>query len=49
MSFRFTVKDYHRMSEADVFDPDDRVELFDGRVAPGAFPELVLEVAAILG
>jgi Uma2 family endonuclease len=32
MSYRFTVKDYHRMSEADVFDPDDRVELFDGRV-----------------
>jgi Uma2 family endonuclease len=32
MSYRFTVKDYHRMAEADVFEPDDRVELFDGRV-----------------
>jgi Uma2 family endonuclease len=29
---RFTVKDYHRMAKADVFGPDDRVELFDGRV-----------------
>lgn len=29
---RFTVKDYHRMAKADVFDPEDRVELFDGRV-----------------
>jgi Uma2 family endonuclease len=26
------VKDYHRMAEADVFEPDDRVELFDGEV-----------------
>ena len=32
ISYRFTVKDYHRMSEADVFAPDDRVELLDGRV-----------------
>ena len=32
MAYRFTVKDYHRMAEADVFDPADRVELFDGRV-----------------
>ncbi len=32
MSYRFTVKDYHRMAEADVFEPDDRVELVDGRV-----------------
>jgi len=31
-TYRFTVKDYHRMTEAEVFDPDDRVELFDGRV-----------------
>ncbi len=30
---RFTVKEYHRMAKADVFDPEDRVELFDGRVA----------------
>ncbi len=29
---RFTVKDYHRMAEADVFGPDDRVELLDGEV-----------------
>jgi Uma2 family endonuclease len=31
-AYRFTVKDYHRMAEADVFEPDDRVELFDGKV-----------------
>jgi Uma2 family endonuclease len=29
---RFTVKNYHRMGEADVFEPDDRVELVDGEV-----------------
>lgn len=29
---RFTVKDYHRMAEAEVFDPEDRVELVDGEV-----------------
>ncbi len=29
---RFTVKDYHRMAEADIFEPDDRVELIDGEV-----------------
>ena len=31
-TYRFTVKDYHRMAEADIFDPDDRVELIDGEV-----------------
>ena len=31
-AYRFTVKDYHRMAEADIFDPDDRVELIDGEV-----------------
>ncbi len=31
-AYRFTVKDYHRMAEADVFEPDDRVELVDGEV-----------------
>jgi Uma2 family endonuclease len=31
-SYRFTVKGYHRMTEADVFKPDDRVELVDGEV-----------------
>jgi Uma2 family endonuclease len=31
-TYRFTVKDYHRMATADVFEPDDRVELLDGRV-----------------
>ncbi len=31
-AYRFTVKDYHRMAEADVFPPDDRVELIDGEV-----------------
>ncbi len=30
--YRFTVKDYHRMAEARVFAPDDRVELLDGEV-----------------
>jgi Uma2 family endonuclease len=30
--YRFTVKDYHRMAEADIFEPDDRVELVDGEV-----------------
>jgi len=29
---RFTVKDYHRMGAADIFEPDDRVELIDGEV-----------------
>ena len=28
---RFMVKDYHRMVEAEVFAPDARVELIDGR------------------
>jgi Uma2 family endonuclease len=32
MTYRFTVKDYHRMAEADIFEPDDRVELVDGKV-----------------
>ena len=32
MTYRFTVKDYHRMAEADIFEPDDRVELVDGEV-----------------
>jgi Uma2 family endonuclease len=31
-TYRFTVKDYHRMAEADVFEPDDHVELVDGEV-----------------
>ena len=31
-AYRFTVKDYHRMAEADIFEPDDRVELIDGEV-----------------
>lgn len=30
--YRFTVDDYHRMAEADVFGPEDRVELVDGEV-----------------
>ncbi|MDQ4067909.1 MAG: Uma2 family endonuclease [Actinomycetota bacterium] len=30
--YRFTVKDYHRMAEARVFAPNDRVELIDGEV-----------------
>ena len=29
---RFTVKDYHRMAQAGVFAPEDRVELLDGKV-----------------
>ena len=29
---RFTVKDYHRMAEAKVFGPKDRLELLDGEV-----------------
>ena len=32
MTHRFTVKDYHRLAEADIFDPEDRVELLDGEV-----------------
>lgn len=77
-AYRFTVKDYHRMAEADIFDPDDRVELIDGEVvrmapigsrhaacvkrpvgrravgrgeslAPGAFPDLVVQVTDIVG
>jgi len=31
-AYRFTVKDYHRMAEAEIFDPKDRVELVDGEV-----------------
>ena len=31
-AYRFTVKDYHRMAEAEIFDPEDRVELIDGEV-----------------
>ena len=29
---RITVQDYHRMAEAGIFAPDDRVELIDGEV-----------------
>ena len=32
VKYRFTVKDYHRMAEAEVFGPDDRLELLDGEV-----------------
>lgn len=28
----FTVKDYHRMAEAGILDPDERVELLDGQI-----------------
>ena len=31
-TYRFTVKDYHRMAEIKIFDPKDRVELLDGVV-----------------
>lgn len=31
-AYRFTVKDYHRMAAADIFDPDECVELLDGEV-----------------
>ena len=31
-TYRFTVKDYHRMAEFEIFDPKDRVELLDGVV-----------------
>src|SRR5215210_4751028 len=31
-TYRFTVKDYHRMAEFKIFDPKDRVELLDGVV-----------------
>jgi Uma2 family endonuclease len=31
-SHRFTVKDYHRMAEAEIFKPEDHVELLDGEV-----------------
>jgi len=32
MTHRFTVKDYHRMAEADIFRPKQRIELLDGEV-----------------
>jgi Uma2 family endonuclease len=32
VTYRFTVKDYHRMVEAGIFHEDDRVELLEGRV-----------------
>jgi Uma2 family endonuclease len=31
-AYRFTVKDYHRMVEAEIFKPKERVELIDGEV-----------------
>lgn len=31
---RFTVADYHRMSETGILQPDERVELLDGEVIP---------------
>ena len=31
-TYRFTVKDYHRIGELEIFEPDDRVELIDGKV-----------------
>lgn len=32
VAYRFTVDDYHRMAEAEVFGPEERVELLDGEV-----------------
>lgn len=32
VTYRFTVKDYHRMAEADIFHEDDRVELLAGEI-----------------
>jgi len=29
---KFTVSDYHRMADAGIFAPDDRVELIDGEI-----------------
>lgn len=31
-TYRFTVKDYHRMAEFEIFDPKDRLELLQGVV-----------------
>ncbi|MFM6281085.1 MAG: Uma2 family endonuclease, partial [Dolichospermum sp.] len=28
----WTVEEYHRMNEAGIFGPDERVELLDGRI-----------------
>lgn len=30
--YRFTVKDYYRMAEADILDPNTRVELIEGQI-----------------
>src|SRR4051794_13351848 len=30
--YRFTIEQYHRMGEAGVFHPEDRVELIDGEI-----------------
>lgn len=32
VTYRFTVKDYHRMAEAGIFQEDDRVELLEGEI-----------------
>jgi Uma2 family endonuclease len=33
---RFTVAEYHRMARAGIFQPDERVELLEGRVVPAS-------------
>jgi Uma2 family endonuclease len=32
VKYRFTVKDYHRMTDAGIFHEDDRVELLEGQI-----------------
>ncbi|MDQ6909515.1 MAG: Uma2 family endonuclease [Actinomycetota bacterium] len=32
VAYRFSVEEYHRMGEAGILGPDDRVELLDGEV-----------------
>ncbi len=43
----FTVEEYHRMAEAGILSPDERVEPGE-RVSPVSWPDVVIDVGFLL-